>query len=189
MPIVYARIEEDIPWAYNMACNLGIWLSRGDIIALEDTDHIPARDAYKNGLQVFADNPDVDRVSFARNIVQISTMSGPLEEWVSTGHMGSNQMVAMLRRDVYLRLKGQDERMCGEYGYFAYDFPYRRDKILGVKTMKADSYWAVFGDEGEPSLKRGLSQRNRRLYHENANAGKLHSTHGILNCHYEFWRF
>jgi len=188
VPLVYARIEEDIPWAYNMACNLGIWLSRGDIIALEDTDHIPERNAYKNGLEVFDKNPTIDRVSFSRNIVQISTMAGPMEEWVSTGRMGGNQMVAMLRRDVYLKLKGQDERMCGFYGYMAYDFPHRRDKILGVQSIKTEGYWAVFGDEGEPTLKRGLSSRNRNIYKENVRANKLHSIHGILNCHFDFER-
>jgi len=189
VPIVYARIEEDILWGYNMACNLGLWLSRGAFIALEDTDHVPGRLAYLNGLHTLREIPGIDRVAFSRKIVQIADVAKPMEEWTPTGSIGPNQMVAMLRRDVYLRLKGQDERFCGSYGYMAYDFPYRRDKILGAKTIKADYYWAVFGDGGEPGLKRGLSEKNRELYKENARAGKLHSVHGILNCHYDFERF
>ena len=51
VPIVYARIEEDILWNYNGAVNLGIWLSRGDVIALEDTDHIPDRNTYNINIQ------------------------------------------------------------------------------------------------------------------------------------------
>ena len=100
--------------------------------------------------------------------------------------MGSNQMVAFLRRDVYLKLKGQDERMAGHYGWMSYDFPHRRDKVLGVKTLKQNYYWAVLGDEGEPGLKRGLSKENRKIYRENANSGKLHSVHGILNFHFTY---
>jgi hypothetical protein len=96
-------------------------------------------------------------------------------------------MVAMLRRDVYLRLKGQDERMAGFYGWMAYDFPFRRDKVLKAKTAKSgEYYWAIFGDEGEPGLQRGLSKHNRAIYHENAVSGKLHSKYGILNFHYHY---
>lgn len=187
--IIYARIEEDILWNYNGAVNLGCWLSTGDILCIQDTDHIPARVAFENGLKIFEDMPEIGRVSYDRKIVQIADMDKPIEEWVSTGRLGTNQMVSLLRRDVYLALKGQDERFAGHYGYMAYDFPWRRDKILGVKTQKASYYWAVFGDQGEPGLKRGLSRENRSLYHENVNAGKLHPMHGILNFHftYEKW--
>lgn len=188
VPITYAWVEEDIVWNYNGAVNLGFWLSKGDILAIEDTDHIPGRDAYKNGLKAF-ENLEIDRVGFARKIVDINKMHGAMEEWVSTGSMGCNQMVAMLRRDIYLKLKGQDERLCGRYGYMAYDFPYRRDRILGTKSIKENMYWAVFGDQGEPNLRRGLSPINRAIYRENANAGKLHSIHGILNFHFNFERW
>lgn len=188
VPIVYAKVEEDILWNYNGACNLGLWLSTGDVIALEDTDHIPTKTAYERGLKALEDHPDYDRVSFDRHIVQITDMDKPMEDWVSTGHMGANQMVGMMRRDAWLRLKGQDERMCGHYGYMAYDLPYRRDKLLKVQTVKESFYWAVLGDGGEPNLKRGLSKHNRHIYHQNVNAGKLHSMHGILNFHFTMER-
>ena len=187
--IIYARIEEDILWNYNGAVNLACWLSTGDVIAIQDTDHIPSRDVFANGLKVLEDSPEINRVSFGRNIVQIDKMDKPMEEWVSNGSMGTNQMVAFLRRDVYLALKGQDERFAGHYGYMSYDFPYRRDKIYGAISQKSNYYWAVLGDEGEPGLKRGLSKENRRLYHENAQSGKLHPIGGILNFHYTFERW
>lgn len=187
--IIYARIEEDILWNYNGAINLGCWLSTGDVLAIQDTDHIPARDTFINGLKILEENPEVDRVSFGRSIVQIADMDKPMEEWKSTGSLGTNQMVALIRRDVYLRLKGQDERMSGHYGYMSYDFPYRRDRLLGVKSMKSNYYWAVFGDQGEPGLKRGLSKENRAIYHDNIRNGKLHSVHGILNFHFTYERF
>lgn len=187
--IIYARIEEDILWNYNGAVNLGCWLSTGDILGIQDTDHIPARDTFAKGLKVFEEQPEIGRVSFGRNIVQITDMDKPMEEWVSTGSLGTNQMVALLRRDVYLALKGQDERFSGNYGYMSYDFPHRRDQILKTVSKKEYFYWAVFGDQGEPGLKRGLSSANRQIYKENARAGKLHSMHGILNFHFTYERF
>ena len=187
--IIYARVEEDILWNYNGAVNLGCWLSTGDVLGIQDTDHIPARETFAIGLKTLENRPEVGRISFGRNIVQIADMNKPMEEWKSTGSLGTNQMVALLRRDVYLTLKGQDERLCGRYGYMSYDFPYRRDKILGVISQKENYYWAVFGDQGEPGLRRGLHPENKRIYHENAIAGKNHSMHGILNFHFTYERF
>lgn len=187
--IIYARIEEDILWNYNGAVNLGAWLSTGDVLGIQDTDHIPAREAFTNGLAILEGRPTVGRVSFDRKIVQISTMDKPMGEWESTGRLGTNQMVALLRRDVYMALKGQDERMAGNYGWMSYDFPYRRDRLLGVETQKSSYYWAVFGDEGEPGLKRGLSNANRRVFKDNVRNGKLHSGYGILNYHFTFERW
>jgi len=51
--IIYARINEDVPWNYTGARNLGIWLSRGDYISIEDTDHIPHRKFYESALEIF----------------------------------------------------------------------------------------------------------------------------------------
>jgi len=184
--IIYARIEEDVLWNYNGAVNLGFWLSTGDIIGIQDTDHIPSREAFANGLKIFEERPEVGRVSYGRQIIQVADVYKPMEEWKSNGSMGSNQMVALLRRDVYLKMKGQDERFAGHYGYMAYDFPFRRDRILGTISQKSNFYWAVLGDEGEPGLKRGLSRENRQLYHENVKANKPHPIGGILNFHYDY---
>jgi len=131
--VIYAEVEEDILWNYGGAINLGVWISTGDILAIEDTDHIPNFETYEKGVQAFVDNPEIGRVSFGRQIVQVEDcMVNSREKWVSTGKLGANQMVAMLRRDIYTKLKGQDERFAGRYGYLSYDFPYRRDKILKV---------------------------------------------------------
>lgn len=189
VPIIYGRVEEDILWNYGGCVNLAVWIATGDIIAIEDTDHIPFRDTYEVGLRTFEENPGIERVAFNRRIVDIKDcMANPMEKWQITGKLGTNQMVAMMTRMAYIRLKGQDERMAGRYGYLSYDFPYRRDKLLGVKSIKQNMYWAVFGDQGEPGLKRGLHPKNRSIYHENVNAGKLHSAYGILNFHFRVER-
>lgn len=182
--LVYAYIEEDILWNYPGAVNLGVWLSRGSVIAIEDVDHIPDRETYARGLLSLDQLPKVNRIAFRRKVVQLSELENPMEQWQPHTHWGSNQMVAFLRRDVYLRLKGQDERMSGRYGWMCYDWVFRRDKVLKTITATENHYWAVVGDEGEPGLKRGMHPENRAIYQENARAGKLHSTHGILNFHY-----
>ena len=72
-------------------------------------------------------------------------------------------MVFFVGGDVYTALKGQDERMAGSYGYFSYDFPYRRDKLLNVISQKSSFFWAVLGDEGEPGESL-LDQADKAMY-------------------------
>src|SRR3990167_1324287 len=54
-PIIYARVTEDILWNYNGAVNLGFWIATGDLVAIEDTDHIPLRDTYEKAEKFFED--------------------------------------------------------------------------------------------------------------------------------------
>ncbi len=186
VPIRYARIDQDIMWGYNMACNVGFWVSRGDIIALEDTDHIPSRDAYENGLKIFAEDPEVMRVKYRRFILQLGDFQKPFEEWTARKGIGSNQMVSLFRRELYILLKGQDERFCGQYGYMAMDFFNRENNMLKSKTVLSTFYWAIFGDEGEPGMKRGMSEINRRFYKENSLSGNWQHPEGILKCTYTY---
>lgn len=184
--IIYAKIHEDILWNYNGACNLSFFISTGDIIALEDTDHIPERDTYENGLKVFED-PIVDRVPFSRKIVQLKDFEEHHRNvWKCTGTMGANQMVSMFRRSMYIKLKGQDERFAGRYGWMAYDWKARYHGLLKAKSRQTNYYWAVLGDEGEPGLKRGLHPQNRIYYKENARMNHPHNRHGILNFRYDY---
>lgn len=185
--IGYAYIEQDIPWNYNGACNLGVWLSTGDILAIEDTDHIPDRTLYEKALQMFAADPELERLAVKRKVVnETEVFSKPLEEWVHHKIWGVNQMVAFLRRDVYLLAKGQDERFSGEYGWMTYDWVNRTQHVRKIKSESTEFYYAVVGDGGEPGLSRSMSPRNHRFYRENA--VKEHSQHpqGILNFTFTF---
>lgn len=186
VPVRYVLIEQDIPWGYNMACNVGFWVSRGDIIALEDTDHIPSRDAYANGLELFESLPQVMRVKYRRHILRIEDFNKPFDEWGSRKMIGSNQMVSLFRRELYVLLKGQDERFCGNYGYMAMDFHNREINMLKSEVALTNFYWAVFGDEGEPGLKRGMSEINRRYYKGNSLATTWQHPEGILRCTYSY---
>ena len=184
--VIYARVSEDILWNYNGACNLGFWISTGDVIVLEDTDHIPSKDAYKNALFILKERPEIDRVGFKRRVVKIEEMSKPIEEWQHIKTWGSNQMVTAFRRDMYIKLKGQDERFCGNYGYMAMSWKDRYHNILKVKSATADFYWALVGDEGEPGLVRGMSKANRYWYKETSKQGHPQHPKGILNFTYTY---
>lgn len=183
VPIIYARITEDILWNYNGACNLGFWLSSGDVIALEDTDHIPGRELYKEALKIFEEDEKLERIAVTRDVVEQTELSKPLEQWTVSRHWGPNDMVSFMRRSLYARMKGQDERFARHYGYMAYDWTWRLRK-LGVPARKIHGYYAIVGDGGEPGLKRGLSPENRRILHENAKRTDGQFEGGILNFNY-----
>lgn len=190
--IIYTRINEDIPWNYNGAVNLGVWLSTGSLIAIEDTDHVPSRDAYENAIKLLTEDSGADRVHFHRRWTELKdVLEKPFEEWPVTGTIGPNQMVSIIRRDVYLKLKGQDERFCGQYGWMCYDWVMKYKQVLRLKSVPAHFYYIV-RDGSEQGLKRGMSEVNRRIYRENANSfdqdqkGWKHSRHGILNFSYVY---
>ena len=177
--IIYAYILQDVGFGYNHACNLGFWLSRGDFITLEDADHIPLREAYSNATEILEDRPEIDRVSFSRYWVPLeNVLTLPYKDWVPTGVIGPNSMVAMYRREVYAYTKGQDERM-NEYGWLAYDWKVRETKV-GVKTMKAGQFYIV-KDGSEQNIKRGMSKKNRKFYKENTANPHPHGENGVLN--------
>lgn len=183
--VIYANITEDILWNYNGAVNLGFWIASGDIVALEDTDHIPGRTAYENAEKFFLnpDNKDIERLAFSRDVVEQTELTKPMEEWTISRNWGPNDMVSVMRRSLYVRMKGQDERFARHYGYMAYDWKWRMKK-LGVRSSKIHGYWAVVGDGGEPGLKRGLSPENRRILHENARRTDAQFAGGLLNFNF-----
>ena len=185
--IIYAQIIEDIPWNYNGACNLGIWLSRGDYLTLEDVDHIPLRNAYENALKFFEENKELSRVGFRRQwVLKSEVVSKPFEEWSPYGGLGTNAMVAMYKRELHLDMKGQDERMRA-YGWLAYCFKARMDK-LKAKAVNTNGFYIIKNGE-EPDLQRSMSVENRRIYKENANRDHVHGSDGILNYQFKVERW
>lgn len=186
-PIIYVRVAQDILWGYPGAVNLGFWCASGDIVAIEDTDHIPGRNAYRDAVEFFEkpENKDIERLAFSRDVVEQSELSKPMDEWIISRNWGPNDMVSVVRRSMYVRMKGQDERMSGQYGYMCYCVK-ARYRMLGVKSKKIHGYWAVVGDGGEPNMKRGMSPINRRIYHENANRTDGQYAPGMLNFTYSY---
>ena len=116
--LIYSRVKKDILWNYNGACNLGAWLSTGDYLMFEDNDNIPMKDTYKDMLEKMEKRPDIGKlIAYGRAEIEQQDLDKPSEEWVQRGKRGPNMGTHMLRRDIALNLKGQDERFCGRYGW------------------------------------------------------------------------
>ena len=181
--LIYARINEDILWNYNGACNLGVWLSTGDYISLEDNDNIPMRNTYKEMLEIFKNEPEMGRVRGSKRLeLDMEDIYKPVEEWVQRGSRGPNMGTCMMKRDVYLQVKGQDERFCGQYGWMYYDWKSRLLRI--TKFTGKGHFWYV--RDGQSDLDRAMSKKNFRLYRENAHRDKVQHPEGILNFSYEY---
>jgi len=182
--IIYAYImPPKIPWNYNGAVNLGVWLSRGDFLAIEDNDNIPTPTLYEEVLKTFEANPKAGRCyGFKRLEIASSELEKPSSEWKVTGGRGPNQGSYLIRREVYTMLKGQDERMCGRYGWMYYDWKHRLLAYAKTEFVQTGNYWYV--TDGQTNLDRPHSAENYRVYRDNARSGHAHSSYGILNFRY-----
>ena len=175
--IIYARINEDIKWNYTGARNLGMFISTGDFISLEDNDHIPQRTYYQDCLDEFKEHPELQRLmSLKRHVVsEEDVLTKPFEEWGKMGSRPCHKDVAFNKREVFLKLKGYDERFAGEYGWCSTDLN-RRIFREGIVLGHAGYQWVVYSEKT-----RGLSSRNwrmSRIQKENQ------SPTGILNFTY-----
>lgn len=187
VPIIYARINEDITWNYNGACNLGVWLSRGDLLAFEDADNIPHIDCYKCALDVLDSFPEVGRVVGAiRWCIDKSDLDKPSNEWVAKNTIGENQGSYVMRREIYLDLKGQDEKMCGRYGWMFYDWKRRLIGKAKAQFGKGGVYWYV--QDGQCPGSHKNDQINYRHLLANTRLTTMHDNHGIMHFTYSVER-
>lgn len=178
--IIYAEIlPPKIAWNYTGARNLGIWLSTGDYISLEDNDHIPNRTYYQDCLNTFAEHPEYKRLKSNKRFVvsEEDVLTKPFEEWKVIGKRPCHQDVAFNRREVFLQLKGYDERFAGEYGWCSTDLN-RRLSRAGIVCGQAGYQYVVFSEKT-----RGLSHRNWTFCRE---PDKTQTSHGILNFKYTY---
>lgn len=158
--IIYAYIlPPKILWNYTGARNLGMFVSRGDFISIEDNDHIPEREYYADCIKAFQEHPEWERLkTHKRHVVsEEDVLTKPYEEW---GHMGSrvpHEDVAFNRREVFSKLKGYDERFAGGYGWCSTDLQ-RRMKRAGIIIGNAGYQKVVYSEKT-----RGLSYRNFKL--------------------------
>lgn len=184
-PIIYAQINENIKWNYTGARNLGIWLSKGDFIAIEDNDHIPEKHFYELALKEF-ENPEIMRVKCAKRWVvnKADVISKPIDEWEIVSSRPAHDDTAIIRREVALRVKGFDERLAGEYGWSSTRWRRQLNKIGFLnKTTSAGNYY-VRGDElsRKETPGKALSYRNYSL----AKTEGFQSLAGILNFSFEY---
>ncbi len=176
--VIYARINEDILWNYHGACNLGVWLSTGDYLMFEDNDNMPTERTYQEMLEVFKD-PKIGRVVGTKRMeIEMEDLD---KEWTQKGSRGPNQGTSMIRREVYLKLKGQDERFCGQYGWMFYDWKSRLLKV--TEFGHKGTFWYV--RDAQSKLDRAMSKKNFRLYRENAHNNTIQPPYPIINFTYE----
>lgn len=179
--IIYAKIlPPKIPWNYTGARNLGFWLSSGDLISIEDQDHIPEKDFYKDALAELEVHPEIARCKAKwRHAININDiLTKPVEEWVSEGGRQPHHDCAIIRRELYLKLKGYDERFAGEYGWS--NTNWRRRLVMGgyENALNVGFQYVV----NSPKT-RGLSYRNFRIAKQNKT---IQSPVGILQFMYVY---
>lgn len=182
--IIYAEIlPPKIIWNYHGAYNLGFWLSRGDFISFEDNDNIPTKEWYGQALQMLEEHPEMGRIIGKKRLhISSQDLEKPVEEWQITGSRGPNQGTSMIRRELILKVKGQDERFCGQYGWMYYDW--RRRLLTQTKFGGVGQFYFVV--DGQCSLSRNPSAQNYRLYRRGCNEKTIQFPTGILNFQYTF---
>lgn len=134
-PLTYARVLEDIPWNYTGARNLGVWLSTGDLISVEDVDNIPSKEAYKDAIKFFEDNPNESHLLYGRRARVFKDMvtTLPSDKWTYKGTRPYHTDTCMIRRDLFLRAKGCDERFAGKYAWGCSDWRRRLGRMGYIK--------------------------------------------------------
>jgi glycosyltransferase involved in cell wall biosynthesis len=178
--IIYARIlPPKIPMNYTGARNLGLWLSTGGYISVEDNDHIPERTYYQDCINFLEEHPECQRLkTIKRHVVsEEDVLTKPFEEWTTIGKRPHHEDVSFNRRELLLQLKGYDERFAGEYGWCSTDIN-RRLKRLGAVCGEAGYQYVVYSEKT-----RGLSYRNFRLARTQTGT---QSPSGILNFQYTY---
>ena len=179
--LIYARINEDIPWNTNGAYNLGMFISKGDYLSLEDCDHIPYPDFYEKALEKIKEG--FDRViSHGRTLVK-------REDLQPYKAVGCHSLVGLYKREILLKMKGYDERFGGHYGWNASDVLRRLNK-LGCKTGSISGFYMVSDGMSIPETrpmmngKPKMEKENAWQLRRNENEGGQVS-HPILNFSYE----
>src|SRR3990167_5831604 len=140
-PVVYAKITQNIVWNQCGARNLGIWLSRGDLVSLEDNDHIPFKDYYKEAEKLVLDGYDSVSPKH-RHVIAEQELTKPSEEWTFIGSRGMAKVIAFCRREILLDVKGFDEQFSGRYGWDVPDFVDRLDR-RGIKEILSGNFYVV----------------------------------------------
>jgi len=180
--IVYAYINPPkIDWNYNGACNLGFFISRGDVIAFEDNDNIPMKDFYEKGLKFMEDNQNIGVVfGKLRHDVSVEDLAKPVEEWKVIGNRGPNRGSYLIKRDLFSKLKGHDERFCGRYGFMYYFWRWR----LLQNTQFGEAGMFHYVVEGQSNLSHKNNAINYHIYQKSVRENMMQSPIGILNFLY-----
>lgn len=183
-PVHYARIKEDILWNYTGARNLGFWISSGDFISIEDNDQIPHADFYEKALEVLEQRPEIGLVwAVERDLIPLEdALNKPKKEWSVIKRKTYHRDTNMIRRNVYIKLKGCDERFAGAYAWACTDWR-RRLNRAGVNFTQASKFYAIYKGDTLGLLRR-KSYRNYGLARERDE--HIQGPKGVLNFTYSY---
>jgi len=205
--IIYAYILDDIPWNYTGARNLAACLSTGDYLISEDNDNIPNNNLYALMLKHLQEHPETALVlGWGRPVIEVKDMiKYPISEWEKYAKRKAppHNDSFMIRREIYWKMKGYDEKFAGAYAWVCTDW--NRRLVRGgfnVHRVKAQYFTAV-GD-GTVVCECGKSKKERaktvicpdcnfaykrmsyRNYELSRRKTHVQPSGGILNFTYEF---
>lgn len=187
-PVYYAKINEDIAWNYTGARNLGFWLSDGDYVCLEDTDHIPMPDVYERAVKYLDENKEVDKVVFhtRKKVYKDDALTNPVEKWkIIDPPRGTHYDLHMMRRELYLKVKGFDERFSGKYAWACTDWRRRTARVDCKHEKVYVNYYVILNAETQ-TLERRRSKENYSLAKQGGDREHIQSPKGILNFTYTY---
>ena len=183
--IIYALVSEDIPWNQCGARNLGFFISRGDFISVEDNDHFPDNTYYEEAVELLK---TYDRVKpKRRHVVEMKdVLQGNFEPKTARG---ATDLTCILTRELFVKLKGYEEKFCGHYGWEAPDWIHRIDRVGGKSICNGYMYVVIDGGvnliprrhDGKNFL---MDKENYWELRRNNKALRKQSTKGILNFNY-----
>jgi len=188
-PVIYAKINEDIPWNYTGARNLGFFLSRGDYVAIEDTDHIPYPDVYEKTMKYVEEHKFNGRILFdkRRKVYKQDALNNPVDKWtLIPKDRVPHDDLHILHRDVYLKVKGCDERFAGKYAWACTDWRRRLDRAK-IKTERLlGVYYYVILEAETNTLERRKHPDNYWLARQRKGEERTQSPEGILRFTYTY---
>jgi len=186
-PIKYARVTEDIPWNQCGARNLGIFISKGDYLSIEDNDHIPSETYYEEAVNLLKENDRI--IPRTRQIVNMEDILKGIFKPTST--RGKTDLTCIITRELAIKLKGYEEKFCGRYGWEAPDWINRINRV-GAKTICNGVMYMVIDGLVE-KIERPHDGKNFKMERENSwelrrnnKAERKQSTKGIINFNYDY---
>jgi len=198
-PIIYAKVTKDIPWNQCGARNLGIFLSRGDYICLEDNDHIPTRSFYEEAEKLLEQGYDKVSPKIRKVVGKEYILSKPMNEWSVHKTRGIAKIISVCKREFLLDIKGFDEQFCGRYGWDVPDFVDRANR-RGIKEIAYGAYYVVgdwlsneekrvFYGKEKKSWATKMSSVNYHHRRRNVRENRIMSMLGIMSFDYLVKRY
>jgi len=193
--MIYARVTEDIPWNQQGARNLGVWLSTGSLLAMEDNDHIPDKNFYRESSTILANKEKGYIVPRVRAVVELDDIKNkPQEDWRILKTRGKAIIISMCRRELMIDTKGYDEDFSGRYGWEIPEWE-ARIKEAGAEIICNGRYFTIHNaysrmeDREHDGRQFKMDPINYHHSRRSMRNKRTQNPGGILRFNYEIRRF